>query len=94
MPNIVSAEHLASAQRFKQVYARYQQNRDLVSVGAYAAGSDPDTDFAIERMPHLKGFLRQGLRESLDYQQSSAQLKQVLLTEAPVVTNQQAPESS
>jgi flagellum-specific ATP synthase len=94
MPNIVSAEHLASAQRFKQIYARYQQNRDLVSVGAYAAGSDPDTDFAIERMPHLKVFLRQGLRESLDFQQSSAQLRQVLISENPAAINQQPAEPS
>src|SRR5690606_20594991 len=64
MPQIVPPEHLQQAQLLKQLYARYQQNRDLISVGAYAAGSDPMTDPAIARMPAIQAFLRQGLRES------------------------------
>ncbi len=63
MPHIITAEHLQNAQRFKQIYARYQQARDLISVGAYVKGSDPQTDFAIERIERMKQFLRQGLTE-------------------------------
>jgi flagellum-specific ATP synthase len=65
MPSIVTADHLAKAQLFKRVYSRYQQNRDLISVGAYTMGADKDIDFAIERMPHLKQFLQQGLTENV-----------------------------
>jgi flagellum-specific ATP synthase len=65
MPAVVSPEHLAKAQLFKRVYSRYQQNRDLISVGAYTMGSDRDIDFAIERMPHLRQFLQQGLTENV-----------------------------
>lgn len=65
MPSVVSADHLAKAQLFKRVYSRYQQNRDLISVGAYTMGADKDIDFAIERMPHLKQFLQQGLTENV-----------------------------
>lgn len=65
MPSVVSAEHLAKAQLFKRVYSRYQQNRDLISVGAYTMGADKDIDFAIERMPHLRQFLQQGLSENI-----------------------------
>lgn len=65
MPSVVNAEHLAKAQLFKRVYSRYQQNRDLISVGAYTMGADKDIDFAIERMPHLRQFLQQGLTENI-----------------------------
>ena len=78
MPQIVTSEHLQQAQQLKQLYARYQQHRDLISVGAYAAGSDPMIDKAIARMPAIQGFLRQGLRESFSLSESIAALAQVI----------------
>lgn len=64
MPQVTSPEHLKAAQRFKQLWTRYQQSRDLISVGAYVPGGDPDTDFAIERFPVMSDYLRQGLKET------------------------------
>ena len=63
MPHIVSEAHLKGALRVKQLYSKYQQNQDLISVGAYAKGADPDTDQAIALMPEIKAFLQQGLGE-------------------------------
>jgi len=82
MPHIVSAEHLQTAQRFKQIFSRYQQNRDLISVGAYAPGSDLETDIAIERMPVMKKFLQQSLTEAFNVPASSQELNSIM---APVV---------
>ncbi|WP_136680263.1 flagellar protein export ATPase FliI [Neptunomonas sp. XY-337] len=70
MPQVVPSEHLAAAMRFKQLFSKYQQNADLIAVGAYVRGSDPDTDFAIERMPTLRQFLQQGLHEAMNIEQS------------------------
>lgn len=78
MPAIVTPEHLATAQFFKRIYSRYQQNRDLISVGAYTMGSDPDTDFAIERMPHLLQFLRQGLNEKVVLPDATLRLQRAI----------------
>ena len=78
MPQVVNPEQLQLAQRFRQVYSQYQQNRDLISVGAYSAGSDPETDFAIQRMPVMNRFLQQGLNEAVDYQQSNSDLATIL----------------
>lgn len=78
MPQVVNPEQLQLAQRFRQVYSQYQQNRDLISVGAYSAGSDPETDFAIQRMPVMNRFLQQGLNEAVDYQQSNTDLATIL----------------
>ncbi|WP_423811387.1 flagellar protein export ATPase FliI [Pseudohongiella acticola] len=74
MPAVVNADHLAKAQLFKRVYSRYQQNRDLISVGAYTMGADKDIDFAIERMPHLRQFLQQGLTENVGLADAVARL--------------------
>ncbi|MAM89197.1 MAG: flagellum-specific ATP synthase FliI [unclassified Hahellaceae] len=63
MPHVVSKEHLKSAQLFKQLYARYQQTRDLIAVGAYKPGSDPGIDLAIAKYPQLIQFLQQSLDE-------------------------------
>lgn len=78
MPAIVDASHLSAAQRLKHLYSRYQQSRDLISVGAYVAGSDAETDAAIERLPAIKQFLRQGLQESFNVGASAAELKTVV----------------
>ena len=80
MPNVVSPEHLRTAQRLKQLYSRYQQSRDLISVGAYVPGSDPETDEAIRMLPAVRGFLRQDLRESVSFADSQAQLGALLTT--------------
>ena len=87
MPNIVSAEHLRAAQQLKQFYSRYQQSRDLISVGAYVAGSDADTDRAIEKMPAIRRFLQQGLQEPVSFADSVAQLQRLLQPPAQAAGN-------
>ncbi|WP_424398986.1 flagellar protein export ATPase FliI [Motiliproteus coralliicola] len=88
MPQVVAPQHLQMAQQLKQIYSRFQQNRDLISVGAYVAGSDPEIDRAIERVPHFRQFLRQGLDESVSFLDSMQQLVQVL-TPPPAPETQQ-----
>ncbi|MEY3201612.1 MAG: hypothetical protein RIR70_1162, partial [Pseudomonadota bacterium] len=57
--------HLASARRFKQLYSRYMRGRDLVSMGAYAPGSDAELDAALRLWPRMEVFLRQEIDESV-----------------------------
>ena len=78
MPQVVPPEQLKQAQRFKQLWSRYQQSRDLISVGAYVPGGDADTDLAIARQPIMAQYLRQGLDESVGMPQSREQLAAVL----------------
>ncbi|OAZ98507.1 flagellar protein export ATPase FliI [Halomonas sp. G11] len=49
---------------FKQYFSRYQRNRDLISVGAYSPGHDPQLDEAVKRFPELEHFLQQNINES------------------------------
>jgi flagellum-specific ATP synthase len=78
MPQVTEPEHFARAQRFKQVYSRYQQARDLISVGAYVKGSDPETDFAVAHIANMQQFLKQGLSEKTSLTDSVEQLLAVV----------------
>ncbi len=92
MPTVAEPAHIQRAQRFRRLYARYMQERDLISVGAYAAGSDPDTDAAIALMPSLRGYLRQGLDERVDLATSLQQL-QDLIADPPALRRTAPPET-
>lgn len=85
MPQVVSNEHLQQAQLFKQIYATYRQNQDLINIGAYTAGSDPQIDLAIQMFPKLRGLLMQNLNQAHDWQDSLKTLQQTL--QAPAAQN-------
>ena len=61
MPAVTSADHRAAAARARRLLATYEKARDLVNIGAYVAGSDPEIDAALEALPTLMGFLQQGV---------------------------------
>jgi flagellum-specific ATP synthase len=77
MPSVVDPQHMVQAQYFKQLWSRYQQSRDLISVGAYVAGGDRETDLAINLQPQLVQYLRQGLHDNESMQSSEAQLAKI-----------------
>ena len=70
MNNVVPAAHVAQARRLKSLWSHYQRSRDLVAVGAYVAGSDPETDLAIALLPQISRFLRQDVAERCDLEAS------------------------
>lgn len=65
MPKVAGESHLAMARRLKQLYSRYMRGRDLVSMGAYALGSDPELDAALRLWPRIETFLRQEVEDSV-----------------------------
>ncbi|MBV2234776.1 MAG: flagellar protein export ATPase FliI [Sterolibacterium sp.] len=80
MTGLIDAAHLDQVRRFKQLYSRYQRSRDLIAVGAYAAGSDPLLDEAIRLQPLMEAFLQQRIDERSDYANSLAALSQLFTT--------------
>jgi len=74
MPDIIDAGHLQMARELRRLYSLYQQNRDLISVGAYQPGSDPRIDKAIERNPAILDFLQQDMDEPVDINRSLQEL--------------------
>ena len=77
MSQITTDEHRNIANAFKQVHAQYEQNRDLINIGAYQAGTDKQVDLAIKMHPHLLRFLSQGMHEKVTFETSYAQFSEL-----------------
>ncbi len=76
--SLVSMDHVELVRRFKQYYSRYQRNRDLINVGAYVPGTDPELDKAMILYPKFERFLQQKMHEREAYLDSVNQLASVL----------------
>ena len=70
MNEITDVPHQRATREFKQLYSLYQQNRDLISVGAYELGSNDRIDLAIGAMPSLQEFLHQDMHTRFDLNDS------------------------
>ena len=66
MSQFVTESQQQLVTRFRQVYSVYQENRDLVTIGAYQAGSNPQLDEAIALWPAIIEFLRQHQTQSIE----------------------------
>ncbi len=77
MQEIVSPAQLKLARHFRQTLSTYQQNRDLIAIGAYARGSDPRIDSAIAAWPKLQQLLQQDMHERFDLHASAQALRQI-----------------
>ena len=78
MSAVVNDEHLFSAQKFRKVYSIYQQNKDLINVGAYAEGSNLEIDESIRLHSSQQEFLQQDRQEAVSWNDSIEQLAGVL----------------
>jgi flagellum-specific ATP synthase len=74
MHSITTPQHQQSARKLKQLYSRFERSRDLVAVGAYAAGSDPVLDQAIRMNEQIEKFLCQEITEKVGMLESLGQL--------------------
>jgi flagellum-specific ATP synthase len=77
MKEVVSNEQMDLALRIKRIMALYQQNQDLINVGAYTRGTNPQIDEAIQLQPALQLFLSQKPHESVVMEQSLMDMIQV-----------------
>jgi flagellum-specific ATP synthase len=82
MHDIVPASQLELSRRLRQTTAIYENNRDLITIGAYQRGSDPRIDNAITRWPQIESYLRQDMHERVDLTASVSALA-ATMAEAP-----------
>jgi FliI/YscN family ATPase len=75
---VADADHKAAAQRVRQTLATYQRAEDLINLGAYAAGSNPQLDRAIRLRPQINEFLRQPAGQHSPMEETVAQLKTIV----------------
>lgn len=83
MHNVTDARHQRLARQAKSLWARYQRSRDLISVGAYASGSDPEIDRAIALHAPLCTLLQQPMNERSSLPAARAALEAVVGDQVP-----------
>ena len=78
MPAVVDVAQIARAQRFKQLYNRLEESRDMISIGGYRPGNDPELDRAVALQPAMERFLCQDMTNAVPFDQGLAALAEVL----------------
>lgn len=74
MVELVPPEHRQLASRLRDILSVYEKNEDLVSIGAYKAGSNPKLDQALKQIDAINAFLKQGINESVSYEDCLKQM--------------------
>jgi flagellum-specific ATP synthase len=74
MPDVVDAELLSAAGRIKRLLAIWLEIEDLVSIGAYATGSNPEYDLAIQMRADIEAFMRQRIDEGVSFEAARGSL--------------------
>lgn len=74
MDDVVSETHFEASNRLKEVLVNYREAEDLINVGAYQEGNNPEIDFAIRYVAGINAFLRQGIEENTSFQETFEQI--------------------
>ena len=77
MSAIATPEHKKLAGKLKNVLATYNEAEDLINIGAYKSGSNPDIDYAIKKIRQVNEFLCQGTDEKFLFDEEIALLEQL-----------------
>ena len=81
MPDVVSKEHSDLSNKLKQLISVYNENKDLILMGGYAAGQDADLDEAYKKWPRILEFLKQNPSKIEKFGSAFEELKTLLRLE-------------
>ena len=74
MTDIVPSEHARAARALRRHLATYEENRDLILMGAYRHGADAQIDAAMSSHPAITAFIRQDADEVVTLADATAEL--------------------
>jgi flagellum-specific ATP synthase len=77
MVDIVDDEQIRAGHRFMEILSVYRRSEDLINIGAYARGSNPKIDNAMDMIDRLNNYLRQSVGEKVSFTDSVKQLHDV-----------------
>ena len=78
MDEITTLKHRENANRFRETLATYRKAEDLINIGAYVRGSNPEIDYAIDMIGDMKLFMKQGRADQVSLEESVQQLESLL----------------
>jgi ATP synthase in type III secretion protein N len=77
MSGIAAKPHKEAAAKLRETLATYEKQRDLILLGAYQYGTDPKTDYAIDKIEAIEGFLKQSTDENVSLDDTVQQLAEL-----------------
>ncbi len=83
MPQVVSQDQKKRAQAFNEILATYNEAEDLINIGAYVKGSNPQIDHALNKITDLRSFMKQDMFEKADFSSTVQRLNSII--ETPLV---------
>jgi len=78
MSEVASPEHKEAAGQLRDVLASYAKAEDLINIGAYQKGNNPQVDRAIKYYPKVIEFLKQKSDEHVGFEETVKQLTSIL----------------
>lgn len=78
MNDIVPREHKGAAAKLRNLMAVYNTNADLISIGAYKSGSNPELDYAIAHIDRVNDFLQQETDSKVTLEESARRMCEIL----------------
>lgn len=78
MDEIVDDKHLQAAGEFKKLLADYRESEDLINIGAYEPGSNPDVDRAIDKIDQINDFLQQDIEAKSNFESTVKRLQEII----------------
>jgi flagellum-specific ATP synthase len=77
MPDIVDGRHMELCGEIKRMMAVYSEAEDIINIGAYRRGANPEIDRAVDMHPKIQEFLRQGVSERYAYDEILALMAEI-----------------
>jgi flagellum-specific ATP synthase len=78
MSDIVDKKDLENAKKLRKLISKYQENKDLIMMGGYAKGQDPDLDMAITSWPSILEFLKQDYNEAVSFTEAQKSISELV----------------
>jgi len=78
MPDIIMPEHLEAFGTMKNMIAVYREAEDLINIGAYKKGANPEIDRAVMFHAAVQSFLRQSMNESYTFEQTLEMMRSIV----------------
>ena len=76
---IAEKDHMDTANRLRNLLAVYKESEDMINIGAYQTGTNPEIDEAIYFYPRISSFLKQGIRERFTFDETMEGLRNALV---------------
>jgi len=90
MPDVATPEHLEAAQKLKAVTYTYREAEDMINIGAYRKGTNPEIDYAIAMRGPTDAFRRQAMNEAGDMEKDVQRLIELMSPRRPELTRNAA----